>query len=259
MAHDVLVSRTRVDSRRSKRTGVDLSWDVAEQILEHQGTVYPATAAAVPFVRELLVAAEPGTRVRLLGLLRRIADGAGFLHQHAGVPFVAAGSAAELAGERAYVAAARQAVVAGVPFYLSAVVDSDRGVRAQATYLLATLSEQAGEILPALAGRLDIEEDPLVRVCLALSVGELARRAHADPGRVLAGQVLAVLAPKSCERPQRTPSPVSRRTHRLRPNDDVPTLPPTVPRRARAMRPDSPRRPAPERSRCVNQDRRQRS
>ncbi len=174
----------------AKRPAAGRALSRLEQILEHQGTVYPATAAAVPFVRELLAAAEPRTRIRLLGLMRRIADGGGYRQQHAGLSFLPAASAADLEAERAYVAAAREQVLAGVPAYLSALGDPDPAVRANAAHLLAALPDRADQIVPGLAGRLDVEDDPLVRVCLVLAVGELTRRASTDPG-----QVLNVLAP----------------------------------------------------------------
>jgi HEAT repeat protein len=162
-----------------------------EGVFEHQGTVYPATAAAVPFLRELLATVEPGVRIRLLGLLRRIVQGAGFLHQHAGAAFVRQGSSEELEAERRFVATAREAVLAGVPEYMSALADPDRAVRANAAYLVAALPERAGEILPGLAGRLDVEDDPVVRVCLVLALGELAGQTQPHPSQVVA--VLAAL------------------------------------------------------------------
>jgi HEAT repeat protein len=162
-----------------------------EAVLEHQGTVYSATAAAVPFLCELLVASEPGTRVRMLALLRRIVQGAGFLSQHAGAVVVREGSPEELEAERRFVADAREAVLAGVAAYLSAVADADRAVRANAAYLVAALPERADTIVPALVGRLDVEDDPVVRVCLVLALGELASRARPYPGQVVA--VLAAL------------------------------------------------------------------
>jgi HEAT repeats len=162
-----------------------------EAVLEHQGSVYSGTAAAVPFLCELLVALEPGTRSRMLALLRRIVQGAGFLHQHAGAMFVREGSPDELEAERAFVADAREAVLAAVQAYLSAVADTDRVVRANAAYLLAALPERADTITPALVGRLNVENDPVVRVCLVLALGELASRAHPYPSQVVA--VLAAL------------------------------------------------------------------
>jgi hypothetical protein len=49
----------------------------------HQGTVYPATAAAVPFLYELLNAPEVQDKADIALLLACIADGSGYLEVHA--------------------------------------------------------------------------------------------------------------------------------------------------------------------------------
>jgi len=49
----------------------------------HQGTVYSATAAAVPFLYELLSGTDVTTRADIAGLLASIAAGNGYLEIHA--------------------------------------------------------------------------------------------------------------------------------------------------------------------------------
>jgi hypothetical protein len=49
----------------------------------HQGTVYSATAAAVPFLDELLTAPNVQDKSSLACLIASIADGAGYLEVHA--------------------------------------------------------------------------------------------------------------------------------------------------------------------------------
>jgi hypothetical protein len=49
----------------------------------HQGTVYPATAAAVPFLYELLKAPDVPAKSDIAGLLAAIAAGRGYLEVHA--------------------------------------------------------------------------------------------------------------------------------------------------------------------------------
>src|SRR5262245_59533068 len=49
----------------------------------HQGTVYPASAAAVPFLYELLTAPEVQDKPAIAHLLASIAEGVGYLEVHA--------------------------------------------------------------------------------------------------------------------------------------------------------------------------------
>ncbi len=55
----------------------------------HQGTVYPATAAAVPFLYELLSGVDVPGKSDIAGLLASIAAGNGYLEVHAVGPFAA--------------------------------------------------------------------------------------------------------------------------------------------------------------------------
>jgi hypothetical protein len=50
--------------------------------LEHQGTIYEVTAAAVPFLLELLPRQRPELRAELLGLLVHLAGGSSYLSVH---------------------------------------------------------------------------------------------------------------------------------------------------------------------------------
>jgi hypothetical protein len=126
--------------------------------LWHQGTVYPATAAAVPYLAELTAVPDAAVRAGLLDLLRRIGTGR--------------------AADDEVTARCRAGVLAGSDAYLAGLDDPDRAVRAYAAYLLGDLHERAGALTPAMLDRLAVEEDPTVRASLILALGELASRAQ---------------------------------------------------------------------------------
>lgn len=123
--------------------------------LFHQGTVYPATAAAVPFLVELaLYGPARGEFVWLLGML---AD-----------PHHADGSAAD---------AVKAAVAANAGVLTPLLADADPQVRTAATYALAQCA-----VPPApLWERRAVEEDPGVRASLALALALLDPARSAEP------------------------------------------------------------------------------
>ncbi|MFB9442918.1 hypothetical protein Dvina_15750 [Dactylosporangium vinaceum] len=151
----------------------------------HQGTVYEATAFAVPFLIELLDA--PAADVAgILRLLAAIAGGSSYMDVHQRyLPASQQGSdelAAQIAQELAWVAAARAAVSAGRPAYarlLSASPAED--VRAAAAYTLAALDPAATDTA-ALRARAADDPSPVVRASamLALSARAVVDPAHLD-------------------------------------------------------------------------------
>nr|BFE61152.1 hypothetical protein GCM10020063_056780 [Dactylosporangium thailandense] len=153
----------------------------------HQGTVYEATAPAVPFLIEVLDA--PGADAAgVLHLLASIAEGSSYLevHEH---PRGAGEADEELAAELAWVAAARSAVTAGRPVYvrlLSAAPSED--TRAAAAYTLAALDaagpDAADDDTAALRDRAAADPSPVVRAAAILALrarGVLDARGLADP------------------------------------------------------------------------------
>jgi hypothetical protein len=110
----------------------------------HQGTVFEATAHAVPFLLDLV--ADPATpgRADLLGLLGRLAVGDDEQWLPEQRP-AAAGVAAEV------VLDTYAAVRAGVPLLGELLGDADPAVRTGAAYLLAWFPDDAARTLPALA------------------------------------------------------------------------------------------------------------
>ncbi|MEH0980795.1 HEAT repeat domain-containing protein [Micromonospora sp. CPCC 205556] len=122
----------------------------------HQGTVYPATVPAVPFLAELAVTA-PHQRASLVATVGMLAD-----------PHHAYGD------EQAEV---REAVRAQAERFPPLLADPDPEVRMCAAYTVA----QCGDRLPValLRDRWATEEDPGVRACLALALGLRDAAGHA--------------------------------------------------------------------------------
>jgi tetratricopeptide (TPR) repeat protein len=120
----------------------------------HQGTVYEATAYAVPFLIKLV--AYPGTpdRAAILYLLVAIAGDA------------ATNDPAEMA--------AHAAVSAGLPLYLSLLDPAqDQGLRAAASATLAAFPERASESVPPLQAALAAERDAEVRLWLVWALAQV--------------------------------------------------------------------------------------
>jgi hypothetical protein len=132
----------------------------------HQGTVYPATVAAVPFLAELALAA-PHCRAELVWMLGQLADPE---HAHGDeFPDV------------------RAAVVAQLPVLLALLADGDHEVREAAAYAAA----HAGTAAEQLWERWRAETSEPVQASLALALG-LVAPAAAEP--VLADLVLHAAA-----------------------------------------------------------------
>jgi hypothetical protein len=122
----------------------------------HQGTVYSATVAAVPFIAELAVAPEVHHRSTLVYLLGATSD-----------PAKAYG---------AEVDAVRGAVTAQVPRLLPLLADPDPRVRESAAYASAQCPEMAGPVVAELRERWAVEDVPLVRASLLAALGRLDPR-----------------------------------------------------------------------------------
>ncbi|MBT2900495.1 HEAT repeat domain-containing protein [Streptomyces sp. McG3] len=135
----------------------------------HQGSVYEASAKAVPFLARIAAA---GIRtVDVLLLIGGIAEGGTDPDPGAGPEPGPAGSEAVRESDEA---ACRRAVVAHLPLLLASVEHEDRAVR-QAAAWAAGWTGTAGAALavPALRDRAAIETDPLVRAELLTSLAEL--------------------------------------------------------------------------------------
>jgi HEAT repeat protein len=160
----------------------------------HQGTVYPATAAAVPFLYELLTTPDVPDKTSIAHLLASIADGKGGLEVHAKGEFgeptwrrilAKAGKTleGELAREAAEVGAVRREAAAGLRHLLLYLGDREPEIRRSVAAALGRYPEHADWALPAIEDALAVESDDDVREALAESQARLTRRRTGGPAK----------------------------------------------------------------------------
>lgn len=156
----------------------------------HQGTVYSASASAVPYLIELLTDKPMQGKEGLLRLLAGMAHGEAYHRQH----FLLYSEAhrqdpafqGELAEQVVWAERTREAVRRGLPVYLELLTDADPHLRREAAYTLAQLKADATAILPLLYAQLAQEDDLQARASMVLSLGVLgeptaAARALLEP------------------------------------------------------------------------------
>lgn len=144
----------------------------------HQGTVYQATAYAVPFLLELLDQPTVADKDMILGLLQNIATGTSYYDVHQSLDHYqnernTPEFQAVIQKELAWVEAARSAVIAGIPRYLQLLADSDPEVRSLATYVAVECRAHMPEVEQALQNRLMLETDPMVRAVQLIGLAYL--------------------------------------------------------------------------------------
>ncbi|WP_329080684.1 hypothetical protein [Streptomyces niveus] len=115
----------------------------------HQGSIYPATAAAVPFIARLALEG-PGDRLRLMWLLHGAAEGSGPEYQEV-----------------------RRAVAVALPALLGLAADEDPAVRRAMVWTVAACEAASLPLLPLLRARLEEERDADVRADLVTALGLL--------------------------------------------------------------------------------------
>lgn len=113
----------------------------------HQGTLYEATAYAVPFLLEL-VKSNPYEYADVLGLLALIANGTSYLQVHGKLLKMSEGEyRAQLARELEWVVQARKAVAQGSDLFLELLGAKDPKLRDMSIFLLGlTVSILQGDI-----------------------------------------------------------------------------------------------------------------
>jgi HEAT repeat protein len=146
----------------------------------HQGTVYEATAYAVPFLIELVESDSISGKVSILVLLNAIADGSSYLdvHQHMDHFYTERNSqefSDELARELDFVRRAHNAVVEGTSVFLSLLSDENIETKMWTLYTLSTCVEQAVAIETALWERFVAEENSQVKASMLLCLRDLWR------------------------------------------------------------------------------------
>lgn len=152
----------------------------------HQGTVYQASAYAVPFLLELLQEETLPERDELLVLLAYLAQGNTYHRQH--WHFYAEERKqdptihAELEEGMFWVEKTYEAVSAGLPLYFSLLEDPSPKLRMAALRLLGSLSREAFQIVSLLVERFSAERDQRVQASLLFTLGALlARQEEAFP------------------------------------------------------------------------------
>jgi len=151
----------------------------------HQGTVYKATAYAVPFLIELV--ADPGTpnRVGILQLLAAIAEGSSYREVHGNRrhdPEFEAKRAQELDD----VAKAHRAVAEGLATFI-AITEEKGDVSLAAAHVLATLPEHAETVAPILRTLLAAEKQANRRAGILLLLGQTGDTSELTLSAFLAG------------------------------------------------------------------------
>jgi hypothetical protein len=154
----------------------------------HQGTVYEATACAVPFLIELLAAPTCEGKSELLIFLSLCANGNSYCDVHAPLHKDEATTEkwkAQLAKELNWVTRTRSAVVARRPLYEDLLAHDQAGVREAAGFLLATLDQPSPETAVALWSQLERESDERCRASLLIGFGCVANPTQANQSLLL--------------------------------------------------------------------------
>ncbi|MCL2646693.1 MAG: hypothetical protein FWD61_06775 [Phycisphaerales bacterium] len=150
----------------------------------HQGTVYPATAAAVPFLYELLNAPNVSAKSEIACLLACIAAGTGYLEVHIclfekeiGEGLAEEGKSLkdELEREAAEIRSVHQAASTRLLDLLPYLHDSEAETRRAVAVALGCYPEHLGTTLPTLLKAAETEMDKEVQQALAESIDRLAK------------------------------------------------------------------------------------
>ena len=164
----------------------DAYWELYGNIF-HQGTRYPATAPAVPFLLELLADPHTPDRHELLLLLTHLVTGqfsvAADPVMYAGEPDDGLSLAARDGDDDATILRdIYRAAEAGLPLYLGLVQHADTAhLRAAASFLLACLWTRAAVTVPLLRAQLARETSTPARASLAFALGRLQGAGGPDP------------------------------------------------------------------------------
>jgi len=153
----------------------------------HQGTVYSASAAAVPFLYELLSAPEVQDKPAIALLLASIAEGVGYLEVHAVGEFgeptwreilgkKGKTLEGELTQEAAEIHSVRRAASAGLAGLLPYLQGAEPEIRCCVASALGNYPEHVSWSLPAIDAALASESDTDVREGLSASKARLTGR-----------------------------------------------------------------------------------
>ncbi len=153
------------------------AWETLWSELEHQGTVYQATAYAVPFLVAWLPEVQGEEKLDLVTFLASLARGNSYKRQHLNLTDEQGKQdpifQQEMAEEIRWVELTHLAVREGIDLYLAFLDDPDLQLRMATTYLLASFQEDHERLTPPLQVYLARETDERMIACLLLSLGQL--------------------------------------------------------------------------------------
>ena len=145
----------------------------------HQGTVYEATAFAVPFLVELIAHPETHRREGLIFLLASIAGGSSFLEVHKDLPHFSSQNLAEieteLIKELEWKTRARDSVQRFAESYWDEM--DDLSLCISIPYLLSKLPAEAEHVRDRFPDRIATASDPLFLASLLLGLAFVSRTA----------------------------------------------------------------------------------
>ena len=158
--------------------------------LEHQGSVYEASALAVPFLLEILARPQSRDKLPLVHLLACLGSkgahlGADFqpletrlllhsLNEEPPIPREA------MDNFRTWTEETHQAVREGLSLFLPLLADPDPAMRMEIAFLLSNFKEDHAWLSPLVMIQLREETDESVQCCLLLCLGRLLPRAAED-------------------------------------------------------------------------------
>ena len=142
--------------------------------IHHQGTVYPASAPAVPFLARLATseAVPESDRGQLVALISAIASGSSYLEVHE--PMIRGGLSdeerQEMEKELGWVRAAHDAAAAVAPNLLAKIGEAPPAMLWPLVVLAAQVPEAATGAAPSLRQMADSSSDPVRRKALELTL-----------------------------------------------------------------------------------------
>jgi hypothetical protein len=165
------------------------AWQTLHSELEHQGTVYQASAYAAPFLVRRLPKAQTDEKPDLVTFLARLARGNSYKRQHLNLTDEQRQQdpvfQREMAEEITWVELTHQAVREGIDLYLAFLDDQDHQLRMATTYLLASFQEEQVRLTPHLQAHLERETDERMMGCLLLSLGQLLPATEASSAQLI--------------------------------------------------------------------------
>lgn len=177
--------RALASDHAGKREG---ALDALFSTIWHQGTVYPASAHAVPFLIELVGAESQEDLPAILELLAHLATGSSYLDAHQHLDHFAderesPDFTSRVEEELTHVRAAKEAVVRGVGVYARRLRHREPAVRIAAAYLLGLCPGERAR--SALRAAVEDDAEPAVRAVAAFALGCVADDAMVPDVRAL--------------------------------------------------------------------------